>query len=93
MQSLDTVHLRDGHLEVPYADSIICALSELLGSIIHGVELSNLVTVTDFLEKPLDLLTGSQLSEVVLLDAQLRVVRWEQEINCLWLVAIILKKT
>lgn len=68
MQSLDTVHLRDGHLEVPYADSIICALSELLGSIIHGVKLSNFVWVADFFEQHFDLFSGPKLPEIMLLN-------------------------
>lgn len=63
------MHLGDSHLEVPYANSIICALCELLGSIIHGVELSNFVSVTNLLEKTPDLLTSSKLTEVVLLNS------------------------
>ena len=78
LSSLDTVHLGDSHLEVPYANSIICALSELLGSIIHGVEFTNFVGVTNLLEQGSDLVARPHLSKIVLLDAELGVVRWEQ---------------
>lgn len=76
---------------MPHAHSVVCALGKLLGSIVHGVELSNLIGVSNFFEETSDLLAGSQLSEVVLLDAQLSVVGWEQKVNCFWLVSIVLK--
>ena len=77
---------------MPDTDFIICAFGELLGSIIHGVELSNFVSVTDLLEKSSNLLTGSLFSEIVLLNTKLGVVRWEKEIDSLWFVTIVLKK-
>ena len=77
---------------MPHADSVVSALGVLLGSIIHGVELSNFVRESDFLEQNLDLFAGSQLSEITFLDSQLGVVRWEKKVDCLGLITIILHK-
>ena len=78
---------------MPNADFIVCAFCELLGSIIHGIELSNFVSVTDLLEKSSDLVTGSDFSEVMLLNTKLGIVGWEQKINSLWLITVILFQT
>lgn len=64
--SLNIVHFRDGALEVSHTNPVISTARYLLGSIIHGVELTNLIDVADLLEQRSDLLSRSQLSEVVL---------------------------
>jgi hypothetical protein len=85
------VHFTYRHLEVSYRNSIVGTLCELLGPIIHGVELSNFVCVTDSFEQGFDIFTGPCFSEIMLLNAQLGVVRWEEKVNCFGLITIILK--
>ena len=65
------MHFRDCALEVSHTDPVISAARDLLGSIIHGVELTNLVGVANLLEQRSDLLSRSQISEVVLRNALL----------------------
>ena len=72
------MHFRNGALEVSDANLVICASRYLLGSIIHSVELSDFVGESDFFKQCFNFFTRSRLSEVVLRDTLLRVVRWEK---------------
>ena len=84
------MELRECDLEVSYANSVVCALRDLLCPVVHCVKFTDLVGVSNLLEEELDLVSGPWSSEVVLLNANFRVVRWEEEINCLWLITIVL---
>lgn len=63
---------------------------QLLGSVVHGIELSNLVAETDAVEEAFDLFAGTGELEIVLTDAQLGEGRGEQDVNGLGLVTIVL---
>ena len=81
----------NSHLEVPDADSVISGLPDFLCFVIHGVKFTDFVDVPDGFEHFLYFFARSQLTEVSLLDADLGVVRWEQQVNSLWFVAVVLK--
>ena len=53
-------------MEVANANLIVGGLRQLLGSVVDGVELANLVLEADVLEDSLDLVSASGLSEFVL---------------------------
>ena len=78
MYSLDGMHLRKSNLEVSDAHSVVGALRDFLGPIIHSVEFSNFVREPNFFKQCFDLLASSQLSKIVLRDANFREVRWEK---------------
>ena len=87
------MHLRDSNLKVSHADPVVVSTGtgNLLGSIIHCVELSNFVAITNFLEKCLYLVACSERPEVIFVDARLRIVRREEQIDCLGLITIVLQ--
>ena len=90
--SLNVVHFRNCKLEVSHADAVIATLGNFLCSIIHGIELSDFVGVSYFLEQRFDFFSSSQLSEVMLRNTVFREVRWEQQINCFWFISVVLIK-
>lgn len=64
---------------------------QFLCPVVHGIELSNLVAETDAVEEDFDLFAGSGQLEIVLTDAQLGEGRWEQNVNSLGLITIVLQ--
>lgn len=85
------VHFGNRHLEVSHTNSIISALSQFFGTIVHGVEFTDLVRISNFFKEVFDLLSGLQFSKVLLLDSQLSVARWEKEIDGFRLITVVLK--
>jgi len=88
--SLDTVHFRNSHLEVSNADFIIISLCIFFGSVIHSIEFTNFVAISDFLKHGLYLQSSSKYSEILFFDSNLTVIRWKKKINSFWLVTIVL---
>lgn len=63
---------------------------ELLSTIIHGVELSNLVAEADALEEHLNFISGAWQLEIVLANAKLGKGRREQKVHGLGLISVVL---
>ena len=75
--SLDLMHFGKRVLEVTNANLVVRRASHLLGPVVDGVELSNLVLEANVLEDHLNLLAGPLLPELRLVHADLIKARWE----------------
>lgn len=53
------MHLRDYYLKVSDTDSVVCALSDFLGPIVHCIEFTDLIGVAHLLKKLFDLFPSS----------------------------------
>ena len=84
------MHLRERILEVTNAHAVISRAGNLLGAVVDGVELAELVLVTDVLEDHPDLVTCTRVSELLLVHANLIEVGREQQVNRLGLVTKVL---
>ena len=82
--------LRKCDLEVAHANTIVHGACNFLRPVVHCVELADFVPETDPLEQRPDFFASSQLSEVGLADTHFSLSRWEQKINGLRFVTIIL---
>lgn len=91
-QSLDCVQVLDCLHESAYAHVVGAAAHQFLCLVVHRVELSCFVAEPDSLEKGPDLLASPCLLEIVFTDSHLSEGRWEQQVDCLWVVAIVLKE-
>ena len=81
-------HLDCGH-ECTHTHHVVLRSADFFGLVVHGIELSDLVTVADSLEQLLDACPVAWYLEVCLLDSHLRESVREQKVYRLWLVAII----
>ena len=81
-------HLHCGH-ESTYTHHVVLRSADFFGLVVHGIELSDLVTVADSLEQLLDAGAVARSLEVGLLDSHLRESVREQKVHRLWLVAVI----
>jgi len=88
--SLDTMHFRNGHLEVSDADFIICSLCILFSTVIHSIEFTNFVTKSNFLKHSSYLISGSWCSEITFFNSNFAVIRWKKKINSFRLITIVL---
>jgi hypothetical protein len=89
------MHFIDGLHESSYADHVITKgllviWHHFFSSIIHSIELSNLIGETNVSEKSLNLISRSWKLKVILCDSHLCESRGEQEINCLRLITIVI---
>jgi hypothetical protein len=84
------MHLRERILEVANAHAVIFRAGDLLGTVVDGVELAELVLVTDVLEDHPDLVTCTRVSELLLVHANLIEAGREQQVNRLGLVTKVL---
>lgn len=83
------MELLHGHHEGSYRATVILAPAEFFGPVVHRIEFSNFVGVTDAFEKTFNGFPRAWLLEVILRDAELCEGRWEEQINCLGLVAVV----
>jgi len=83
------VHLLDSLHEGAHTHEITL-VSQLLGAVVHCVEFAHFVLVPDPLEQSLNFLPGPGHLEIVLRDPHLREGRREEEVNCFWLIAVVL---
>ena len=58
--------------------------------VVDRIELAWFVRVADVGEEVPDVGSGLRLSEISLIDADLCVRSWEQQIDCLWLITVVL---
>ena len=84
------MHLRNSGLKRPDIDPIVQTLANFFGSVVHRIEFSRFVRVADVLEQATDIVSASQLCEIILRDVELVIVRWEDQVNGFGLVTVIL---
>lgn len=84
------MHLREGILEVANAHLVIRGAADLLGPVVDGVELAELVLETDVLEDHLNLVTSTRFLELLLVHANLVEVGREEQVDRLGLVTKVL---
>ena len=94
------MELFDGHHESAHAHAVsttgrgcssaALSLHKLSRTVVHSVELSNLVAETDALEEDSDFISSSGQLEIVFSDAELGKGGGEKKINRLGLITIVL---
>jgi len=84
------VQLRNGNLEVSYANLIILALTHFFCSVVESVKFTNFITEANLLKKSLYLFSIPWLSEVVFGDSVLWEVRWPHNVCCLGFISVVL---
>ena len=85
------MHFRDGHLEVSDADFVVGSLSIFFSTVIHSIEFTNFVFISNFREHASNFYSSSKSSEIVFFDSNLTVVGGKEKINSFWFVTIVLK--
>ena len=89
MRSLLVVqHLHCGH-ESTHTHHVVLRTADFFGLVVHGIKLSDFVTVADSLEQLLDACAVAWNLEVSLLYSHLRESIREQKVYRLWLITII----
>ena len=68
----------------------VSLLGKILSSVVHGIELSNLVGEAYPFEEHLHIVSWSWKHEVILSDSHLCECGWEQNVNSLRLISIVL---
>lgn len=92
--SFDVVKVIDCIHEATDADSVIRDGARVSGvklcSIENCVEFSNLVRVANLFEKCFNFISASWSLKISLRYSKLVESRWEQDINCFWLITVVL---